>query len=108
VPGYTLLLSPPAGRELEPFSPPRTAPLFHATVESFRPLTERELAAVRATRLRLVTVRSGETLGDVLGRVQSTWNPETAAVVNGLDATDRLRAGQLVKVAIAEPYARGR
>ena len=29
---------------------PRTAPLFRATVESFRPLTERELAAVRETR----------------------------------------------------------
>ena len=87
---------------------PAMAPLFRATVESFRPLTERELAAVRETRLRLVTARAGETLGDVLARARSTWNPETAAVANGLEATGRLAAAQLVKVAVAEPYARGR
>jgi predicted Zn-dependent protease len=84
------------------------APAFRATVMSFRPLTASERAGIRETRLRLGTARAGERLSDVLARSGNTWSLEKAAVANGIETTMPLRAGQRVKVAVAEPYAGGR
>jgi predicted Zn-dependent protease len=89
---------------MDPGGTPEFTPLFRATVQSFRPLTQRERTAVRETRLRIASARPGERLGDVLTRTRSSWNIATAAVANGLDASRPFPAGQPVKVAVEEPY----
>jgi predicted Zn-dependent protease len=74
------------------------------TVTSFRPLTEEDWPKIREARLRVVKARDGETLQELGQRVNSTWSPAETAVANGLTQTGRLRAGQLIKVAILQPY----
>jgi predicted Zn-dependent protease len=90
----------------DPNAIPEVTPAVRSTVQSFSPLTPRERAAIRETRLHIVSARRGETLADVLARAHSSWNVATAAVANGLDGTGRLENGQAVKVAIEEPYTR--
>jgi predicted Zn-dependent protease len=79
---------------------------FLATAQSFRPLTTGERATIKDTRLRVVSAREGETLASLVQRTGSSWSVEQAAVSNGLDANAALGKGQLVKLAIPEPYVR--
>ena len=70
-------------------------------------MTTADTAQLRETRLRLVTARAGERPADVARRTGSVWSANEIAVANGLTADARLTAGQLIKVAVLEPY-RGR
>lgn len=79
-------------------------PVFDAVVQSFRPLTQTEQAAIRETRIRLVRARAGETVEALVTRVHSSWKKEEAAVANGLAPGESLKDGQVLKVAITEPY----
>jgi len=92
----------------EPDAMAASAPLFRATTGSFRPLASAERAAIRETRLRIVSARRGDTLADVLARAHSSWNVATAAVANGLDGNSPLEAGQPLKVAVSERYTPAR
>ena len=79
-------------------------PLFDQTVSSFRATTSADMAQIRETRLRVATARAGERPTEVARRMGSVWSPDEIAVANGLAASDRLAAGQLIKVALSEPY----
>jgi predicted Zn-dependent protease len=79
-------------------------PVFESTMQSFRPLTREERASIREDRLRLVEANEGETVSTLATRSGTRWSPAMVAVVNGLAPTDRLRRGQLAKVALSEPY----
>jgi predicted Zn-dependent protease len=74
------------------------------TITSFRSLTEEDWPKIREARLRVVKARDGETLEELGKRVDSIWSPAETAVTNGLTQTGRLRAGQLIKVAILQRY----
>jgi predicted Zn-dependent protease len=89
-----------------PASAARAAPAFQATARSFRTISSGERARVRETRLRLVQARAGETIPGLVSRTRSTWTADMVAVANGLDASARLTSGQVLKVALSEPYAR--
>jgi predicted Zn-dependent protease len=80
------------------------APTFDAVARSFRPLTPAEKAAFRETHLRLVTARAGETVVAVTARSGTVWNADMVATANGKDTNATFAAGELVKVAISEPY----
>lgn len=82
----------------------RYRPLFRRSVETFRPLTPAEHGGIRITRLRLVTAREGETLEQLVGRAGSAWTPQEAGVANAREPGARLAGGDLVKVAMDEPY----
>jgi predicted Zn-dependent protease len=84
------------------------AAVFRRTAETFRPLTESERAGIRETRLRIVPARGGERLDQLAARVGSEWKPPMVAAANALDPSAPLGDGQLVKVAISEPYRVGR
>ena len=71
---------------------------------SFRPLTPRERTSIRETRLRVVQAVEGEDLGALSERTRNTWNLQETAVMNGLFVDARLGAGQLVKIAVSQPY----
>ncbi|MCI0549121.1 MAG: M48 family metalloprotease [Candidatus Rokubacteria bacterium] len=82
-------------------------PVFDQLVSSFRPLTPAERSQIRELRLRIVGGQAGETLDALAARTASGWNADMIAVANGLPRAARLRAGQLVKVAVSETYASG-
>jgi len=77
---------------------------FLKTIHSFRHLSEEDLPKNLEARLRIVKARNGETLEELEKRSDSVWSPAKIAVANGLSEKDQLREGQLVKVAILEPY----
>jgi predicted Zn-dependent protease len=82
--------------------------VFNNVARSFRPITQRELASIRETRLRVVEARAGEALVDFSRRTRNEWNIQQTAVMNGIFADARLGAGQLMKVAISQPYSKAR
>jgi predicted Zn-dependent protease len=71
---------------------------------SFRPLTPAERDSIRVTRLRLVPARPEETLESLSARSGNAWDGQRTAVMNGVFSDARLARGQLVKVALPEPY----
>jgi predicted Zn-dependent protease len=73
-------------------------------VATFPSTTPADAAQIRETRLRVATARAGERAADVARRTGSVWSGEELAVANGLAADVRLAAGQLIKVAVPEPY----
>jgi len=83
-------------------------PVFDRIASSFRPLTAPERVGITETRIRLVTGRDGETIGELKQRTGSAWSEEEIAVANGLNVSDQIREGQLLKVAKTEPYTPNR
>jgi predicted Zn-dependent protease len=78
---------------------------FASVARSFRDLTPEEMRGIQEQHLRIVPAQAGESLGQLLARTRSSWKLEEAAVANALAPDARLQAGQLVKVAIGEPYS---
>lgn len=82
-------------------------PLRQAAL-SFRPLTQAERGSITETRLRVVAAREGDTLARLSQRTQDQWKPEMTAVVNGIPLGASLKEGQLVKIAVRQPYVSAR
>lgn len=80
--------------------------IFANVARSFRPLNPRERGSIRETRLRVVPALANEDLGTLSARMKNQWNLQETAVVNGLFADDELAPGQLVKIAVSQPYKR--
>ena len=79
-------------------------PVFESVTRSFRPLSAAERGGITEQRVRLITARADETIEAVATRAHSAWKAEEVAVANGLVLTAPLREGQVIKVAIEEPY----
>jgi predicted Zn-dependent protease len=77
---------------------------FASVARSFRSLGPQELRGIQEQRLRIVAARAGETLDQLVSRSRSSWKLQEVAVANALPPGVRLQAGQLVKVAVPEPY----
>ena len=56
-------------------------------------------------RLRVVAAREGESLAQLSKRTNNVWPIEATAVVNGLAAGQKLKKGQLVKIAVSQPFS---
>jgi predicted Zn-dependent protease len=80
-------------------------PVFENVVQSFRPLAPAERSAIREKRLRLVKAHAGETVQALTARSGSAWKASQVAVANGLQDSDTLREGKVMKIAVEEPYA---
>ena len=80
-------------------------PVFQTVVQSFRPLSPDERKSIREKRIRLVKAQGGETVKDLAARSRSAWKANQVAVANGLEESDHLREGQLIKITVEEPYA---
>lgn len=82
--------------------PERTRALgapFRRSVDSFRRLDEREAAAFRPLRLRVVAVEPGQSVATLADRMAfDDFRVERFRVLNGLAPGARLRPGQLVKI----------
>ena len=77
---------------------------FASVARSFRAIGAQELAGIREQHLRIVSAQAGESLAQLVARTRSSWKADEVAIANALPANVRLQAGQLVKVAVSEPY----
>ena len=77
---------------------------MRATVESLRPLTETERRGFQVRRVRVVEARAAETIAQLSRRAENSLDTSTTAIINGLDPSDLLADGQLVKIIRSEPY----
>lgn len=77
------------------------ASVFDPMFRSVRRISANEATAVKARKLRVVTVKSGDTVQALAGRMAYTDNPmQRFLVLNGLTAGARLVPGQKVKLAV--------
>jgi predicted Zn-dependent protease len=79
-------------------------PIFRNVTGSFRPLSPDERAGIRENRIRLVKAREGENIRALAARSETVWKPEQVAVANNLTDYEPLHEGQVIKIAVAEPY----
>jgi predicted Zn-dependent protease len=70
---------------------------IQGSLDSFRGLSDRRYLDVEPARIELVELPRAMTLAEFHGRYPSTVELDTLAIVNGVDADDRLEAGRLVK-----------
>ena len=75
-----------------------------ATARSFRALVPTDLANIVEDRLRALRAREGDSLADLLVRISTRWTLQQAAVANAIEPVAKLASGELVKVAVTEPY----
>ncbi|TMA32253.1 MAG: hypothetical protein E6J87_13405 [Deltaproteobacteria bacterium] len=75
-----------------------------ATARSFRPLTSEERAGIEVTRVQIETARAGEGIAELSRRSRNVWSVNDTAVYNGVFADHRFAEGELVKIAVREPY----
>ncbi len=74
---------------------------FDAMFRSIRRISATEASAVRPRKLSVVTVKSGETVQSMAGRMAFTDKAlERFLVLNGLTASSKLSAGQKVKIVV--------
>ena len=72
---------------------------FRQTTYSFRELSASEAAQLRPQRIEVVQVQSGDTVDSLANRMAfDDYRVERFLVLNGLKSSDRLQAGQLVKI----------
>jgi predicted Zn-dependent protease len=90
---YTFTVVAPRGRGLGALEP---------LVKSVAPLTANEAAAIRGKRLRIVTVKPGDTI-DTFARQMAypSYQRERFLTLNGLEGAATLTPGSLVKIVTA-------
>lgn len=72
---------------------------FNPLFSSMRRLSATEAASIRPRKLQVVTVKSGDTVQSLANRMAYNDKPlDRFLVLNGLDASTRLAAGQKVKI----------
>ncbi|WP_373491941.1 M48 family metalloprotease [Parasphingorhabdus sp.] len=80
-------------------APAGSAAVFTPMYRSVIRLSASEAAAIRPRKVDIVTVRTGDTIASLSSRMAYTDNrQERFLVLNRLNATDRLQAGQKVKI----------
>jgi predicted Zn-dependent protease len=68
---------------------------------SVRRLSDAQAAAIKPRRIDVVTVKAGDTVASLSGRMAYSDNKlDRFLVLNGLQANSTLRAGQKVKIVI--------
>lgn len=85
-------------------APERYRTALREVALSFQPLTPAERSSITEKRLRVVAARAGETLEQLSARTRNAWNAATTAVANSISASRPLTQGQLVKIAVVQPY----
>jgi predicted Zn-dependent protease len=77
---------------------------FDSIAGSFRPLENDERLGIKQTQLRVAAADDGESLADIIARQHSSWKLDMTAIANALSGNERLVHGQLIKLALDEPY----
>jgi len=78
--------------------------LVTQAIHSLRPLTDEEKQNLSTTKLRMTTVMAGEDLETISRRTNNVWDTRTTLLKNGLKENPTLKEGQVLKIAVEEPY----
>lgn len=82
-------------------SPVGSAGVFDSLFTSMRRLGANEIASIRPRRIDVVTVKAGETVASLSGRMAySSYKVERFRVLNALSATGTVKPGQKVKLVV--------
>jgi predicted Zn-dependent protease len=80
---------------------PEAEQAFRESVATFRRLSPTEAQKAKPLRLKIVTVRAGDTVEKLAGRMAMIDRQvERFRVLNGLDVGDRLKPGEQVKIVV--------
>jgi len=90
--------------QLIALAPERYRKAIRGFVLSFRPPTKAEIDSIIETRLRVVSAKAGERLAQLSKRTGNAWDVKMTAVVNGIDSNQKLKEGQLIKIAVKQKY----
>jgi len=74
------------------------------TVSSLQSLTEEEKQNISSKKLHAATALENETLEAFSKRTNNSWDKKTTAVKNGIESSTVLKEGQVLKIAVKEPY----
>ena len=74
------------------------------SAQSFRGLSAAEASQIQVVRLKVVAAEQGESLSQLARRVDSVWSVEELAAANRKSSDESLKAGDLIKAAVIEPY----
>jgi predicted Zn-dependent protease len=85
-------------------APERYRESLRAAALSFRPMNKKERTSIKEHRLRVVPARTNESLSHLSQRTGNVWPSKATAVVNGIDEDQRLKKGQLIKIAVSQAY----
>lgn len=89
---YWFTLVTPAGSEIGPFQP---------LLDSLRGLSSTEAATIKGKRIRIVTVKAGDTVESLAAQMAyPTYRRERFMTLNALGEGSALRAGSLVKLVV--------
>ena len=80
---------------------PETDRAFHDAVATFRQLSPAEAQKAKPLRLKIVTVKPGDTVEKLASRMAMIDRQvERFRVLNGLDPADHLKPGEIVKIVV--------
>ena len=71
---------------------------FREAVNSFRRMSVAEATATKPLRIRVVQVGEGDTVERLASRMATDRKEERFRILNGLGPSDRVRAGDQVKI----------
>ena len=74
------------------------------SVQSFRKLTKGEKAGISSLKIHFAKANEGESLEDFSKRTNNNWDVETMLIMNNLENDAKLTSGQVLKIAVKEPY----
>jgi predicted Zn-dependent protease len=73
-------------------------------VRSLRPLSKEERAEIRVDRLQLAKAKAGESIAEFSARTHNVYDVHRTAIANDLEVSQRLKAGELLKIGVRGPY----
>jgi predicted Zn-dependent protease len=71
---------------------------FREAVGTFRRMSAAEAASTKPLRIRMVQISEGDTVERLAGRMATDRKEERFRILNGLSPSDRVRAGEKVKI----------
>jgi predicted Zn-dependent protease len=76
-------------------------PVFDRSIETFRPLSAAQAAAIRPNRIDLYTARAGDTWQGIAGRAsEGNIRPSTLAIMNDYEPASPPRPGDRLKIVV--------
>ncbi len=98
---YAYEFSPTSAFHIVAISPANGGSSFNSLFQSVRRLSNSEIAAIKPRILRVVTVRSSDTIASLSARMAYTSNQtERFLTLNALSADSKLSSGQKVKIIV--------
>ncbi len=74
------------------------------SIFSLRPITSEERKSIKSTVLHIVEAKEAETLEELSKRTGNVLNKDYLLIINDIDASTKLKKGQLIKIGKEETY----